>query len=617
MTGPIFLDFFAGFGGASSGLVEAGWELSTAYNHWDKAIAVHSANHRDADHVQGDLSGYDMRRLPRDAQVLWASPECTWHSPAGGRKRAKETGPTLFGDDPLPADAGVRSRATAYDPIRATEARDFDTIIIENVVEMASWTSAAGKPMFVPWLRMWEALGYRWQIVNVNAAHIYGPRNAPAGQWRDRIYIVLTKEGMRQPRLDPAPPAFCPQCDRVVSTRQHWKKAAPEGAPQVGKYGTQYVYVCDAGAHALQVVEPYVLPAAAVIDWTDLGIRIADRGKHGLKPLAAATMRRIEVGLRMFARPAVVANAGQTWDAANPRHPRYGDPESYYRAWDSLAPLMARQAGGTGDGVAVPPYLFAVNHDGDARARELGDGPLPTRSTKIGDGLVFPPYLVDKYDYEGGDDRRLRGIDNALGTVTASPHGMLAVPPVVTHHYGDSGGRSGDRRVSSTDNALGSMTTTMSQGIAVPPFLAEFYGTGTAAPVGAPIGAMSTAPHHGLSVPPEAFISKHHGGLDYARIEHMNKSPHEPLPAMVTSPNVSLVVPERKRPSTRYEGELPFELDEVRFRMLGPTEHLRAQRFAENYDTSAANKSETTKGAGNAVPVNVAHWIGDSLKEVL
>lgn len=565
-----FLDFFAGFGGASSGLVEAGFELVTAYNHWDKAIAVHSANHREADHVQGDLSGYDMRRLPW-APMLWASPECTWHSPAGGRKRAKVTGPTLFGDDPLPTDAGVRSRATMFDPIRATEARSFDVIVIENVVEVASW------PLFESWLRMWEALDYRWKVVNVNAAHVYGPTNPAAGQWRDRIYIVLTKKGMREPRLEPSPPAYCAQCDGVVSTRQHWKKAAPAGAPRFGKYGTQYVYVCDAGRHALQVVEPFVLPAAAVIDWSDLGIRIADRAQHGLKPLAAATMRRIEMGLRMFARPPIVAGAGQTWGAANPRHPRFGELDGYYRAWDSAAPLNARQAGGSGDGFAIPPHMIAVNHDGDGRARMLDSGPLPTRSTKIGDGIVFPPVMVDKYDYAGGDERRVRSVGNALGTVTTSPHGMLAVPP----------------------------------------FLAEFYGTGTAAPVGAPIGAMSTAPHHGLAVPPEAFISKHHGGLDYARIEHMNKSTGEPLPAMVTSPNVSLVVPERKRPAEVYDGELPFELDEVRFRMLGPTEHLRAQRFAESYDTSAANKSETTKGAGNAVPVNVAHWIGDELAPVL
>ncbi|MCS3426717.1 DNA cytosine methyltransferase [Leucobacter aridicollis] len=566
-----FLDFFAGFGGASSGLVEAGFELVTAYNHWDKAIEVHSANHSDADHVQGDLSGYDMRRLPW-APVLWASPECTWHSPAGGRKRVRASAPTLFGDDPLPADAGVRSRATMYDPIRAAEARSFDVVVIENVVEVASW------PLFDPWLRMWEALGYSWKIVNVNAAHVYSDTNAAAGQWRDRIYVVLTRKGVTPPALEPAPPAYCHQCGRDVTTRQHWKKPGPDGAPRVGKYGQQYVYVCDAGAHALQVVEPFVLPAAAVIDWTDLGIRIGDREKLGMRPLAAATMRRIEVGLRMFARPAIVGAAGQTWDAANPRHPRFGEHESYYRAWDSLAPLNARQAGGSGDGVAVPPHMIAVNHDGDARARRLDAGPVPTRSTKIGDGFVFPPYLMDKYDYSGGDDRRVRAVETPIGTVTASPHAMLSVPP----------------------------------------FVSELYGTGTARGVEDTALSAVTAGgnHHGVTVPPDAFLSRQYGG---SSMEHLNTSVARPTHPITASGggNHALVVPERKRPACRYEGDLPFALDDVRFRMLGPREHLRAQRFADDYDTSAANKSETTKGAGNAVAVNVAHWIGASVLEAL
>jgi site-specific DNA-cytosine methylase len=46
-----------------------------------------------------------------------------------------------------------------------------------------------------------------------------------------------------------------------------------------------------------------------------------------------------------------------------------------------------------------------------------------------------------------------------------------------------------------------------------------------------------------------------------------------------------------------------------RFRMLGPREHLRAQRFPDGYIVRG-NKGEQTKGAGNAVASNVAHWLG-------
>lgn len=579
-NGLTFLDFFAGFGGSSSGLVEAGYELATAYNHWDKAIAVHSANHRAADHVQGDLSGYDMRRLPK-SDVLWASPECTWHSPAGGRSRPKEDrGPDLFGESALPDDAGIRSRATAYDPIRAAEARAFKAVMIENVPEMAGWRAANGRPMFRPWLKMWEALGYSWQIINVSAAHVYSDTNAPAGQWRDRIYIVLAAPGVKIPRIEPRPPAWCSQCEGVVEAVQSWKKPAKDGEPQVGKYRQQYVYVCGANQHARHVVEPFVLPAAAVIDWSDLGTRIGDREALGMRKLAAATMKRIEVGARMFARPAVVAHGGQSWDAAKPDHRGYGDLHAYYRAWAADdAPLMTRQAGGSGDALSVPPFSVAVNHgDGDGvRAFDPTSVPWPTRSTKIGDGIAFPPFLSNHY---GGDLQTNR-----------NQHPDDAPMPTV----------------------VGTRVTSL----IVPPYLAELYGTSTARSAEDALSTVTAGGnHHGLTVPPGAFLSRQYtqNGSD----ANVNTSVHRPMHTVTASGgNHALVVPTRKRPESMYEGELPFELDDVRFRMLGPTEHLRAQRFWEGYDTSAANKSETTKGAGNAVAVNVAHWIGESVADAL
>lgn len=511
--GPAFLDFFCGFGGSSSGLTEAGYELNTAYNHWDKAIAVHADNFRNADHVQGDLSGYDMRRLPK-ADVLWASPECTWHSPAGGRKRVRAEEATLFGEPGLPADAGVRSRATMWDPIRAAEARGFAVVMIENVPEVAAW------PLFPVWLQAWEALGYDWQICNLNAAHAYDDDCAPAGQWRDRIYVVLTAKGVRKPRLEPSPLAWCPQCEQVVHTVQSWKRPPVDGV-QVGKYRQQYVYVCGEHRHGRQVVEPYVLPAAVVIDWSDLGTRIGDRKR----PLSAATMRRIEVGARMFARP----------DSEMPPW-----LVEYYGNGGALPVNTPTGAMTTHDrhALCVPPYAIAVNHDGDGRQRTLDAGPLPTRSTKIGDGLAFPPYV------------------------------------------------------------------------------AELYGTSTARDAGAPLSAVTAGGnHHGVCVPPGAFLSRQYSqrGSD----SHLATPVSEPTHAITaTGGNHALVIPSRVKPAP-YEGDLPYDIADTRFRMLGPREHLRAQRFWEDYDTHEANKTETTKGAGNAVAVNAAHWIGSRVMGAL
>jgi DNA (cytosine-5)-methyltransferase 1 len=81
-----YTDLFCGFGGSSVGLANAGLELQLAANHWAKAIETHAANFPRAEHVQADISNYDMRRLPH-SDLLWASPICTELSPAGGRCR--------------------------------------------------------------------------------------------------------------------------------------------------------------------------------------------------------------------------------------------------------------------------------------------------------------------------------------------------------------------------------------------------------------------------------------------------------------------------------------------------------------------------------------------------
>lgn len=77
-----FTDLFAGTGGSSIGLVAAGLNLTLTANLWKRAIETHATNFPNAQHLIADVSNYDFRRLPR-TEVLWASPSCVWHSPAG------------------------------------------------------------------------------------------------------------------------------------------------------------------------------------------------------------------------------------------------------------------------------------------------------------------------------------------------------------------------------------------------------------------------------------------------------------------------------------------------------------------------------------------------------
>ncbi|MFB7866972.1 DNA cytosine methyltransferase [Streptomyces sp. NPDC056069] len=320
-----FTDIFCGAGGSSTGLVSAGYELKLAANHWQRAIETHAANHPDAEHICADVNNYDMRRLPA-TDILWASPICTEISPAGGRKRTKGQ-LALMEYGSVPDAAWERTRATAYDVIRATEVHRYKAVLCENVVEFAvDWE------LFAWWRTGMEMLGYNSQVMSASSAHLGDDDgNDRAPQWRDRIYIVFTRKGIPLPDLKPRPRAWCTDCGEDVDAVQSWRNGRT-----IGKYKQQYDYRCPNTRCRHALVEPYIRPAASVIDWSNTGTRIGDRDK----PLAAATMRRIRKGLEQYPQTRTV---------------------------------------------------LTVNHSGhDGRAFPADGAPLPSRTVKIGEGLLVP-----------------------------------------------------------------------------------------------------------------------------------------------------------------------------------------------------------------------------------
>lgn len=511
-----FTDIFCGAGGSSIGLVAAGLELKLAANHWDRAIETHSANFRDADHLIADVSNYDMRRLPR-TKVLWASPECTWHSPAGGRRQASAVRAQLdMFDDYVPTEAGIRSRATAFDVIRAAEVHRYKVVIVENVVEFAAWE------MFDWWLQGLRNLGYTCQLISVSSAHVGDASNAPAPQWRDRLYVYCTAEGVPVPDVSPKPIAWCAHCAQDVQSVQSWRRPDQR---RVGKYRRQYDYRCPNQACRHSVVEPYILPAASIIDWSDLGTRIGDRAR----PLRAATMRRIQAGIDQFADPTMVT----------------------------------------------------VNHDDGGRQYPAASGPLPARTTKTGDGLACPPLMVPA---GGGWNDTATTVEDPLRTRTTRDIEAVFTPS---------------------------------------PFVTMLRNHAEATGAGEPLATMATARHHGVTVPPGAFIQKHHGGVDYPAIGHMTKDVADPFPGVVARTNLSLVVPYRKaRTRTTDEPLLTqatvesaalatpaVDIADCFFRMVKPRESARAQRFPDSYRITG-NQGEQQMQAGNAVSSNVSQWLG-------
>lgn len=193
-------DLFAGAGGSSEGLHQAGYEIRVATNHWKVSVATHQKNHPDTEHRTADLTNTAFGTYPR-TDILWASPSCVKHSAASKSKQGTV-------EDELKRDTPDKiDRATAFAVIAAAEVHAYEAILVENVPKFMNWV------LFPGWLGMLRTLGYREQIVKLNAADI-GP--VPVAQDRERVFIVLTRDGnvdlsvprvMRTPAtalLDPA-----------------------------------------------------------------------------------------------------------------------------------------------------------------------------------------------------------------------------------------------------------------------------------------------------------------------------------------------------------------------------------------------------------------------------
>ena len=518
------IDWFCGMGGSSSGLVEAGIEIKVAANHWPRAIETHAANHPDTDHLCADIQAIDLRRLPK-TRLMWASPICTEVSPSGGRKRRTDD---LFQQHGYVAQAGFeRTRVTFWEVIRAMELFRHDVVMIENVVEaVTSWE------LFPTWLHGVKALGYTPHFVSVSAAHVWDEHNPPAPQWRDRIYIVLTRKGIKAPDLEPRPLAWCGQCGENVPALQWWK---PHGIPtgyRVGKYNQQYHYVCPEG-HGR--VEPWVAPAAAAIDWTDLGTRIGDRKR----PLAEKTMERIRYGAQLV------------------------------------------QSGGFG---------FSMAHGGRAQPIDLVADPMRTWTTGDTEAMAIAPWVMG-----GAGEQLPRPVSDPMRTQRASGADFLVAAAGNTWDAISAGRGSYVRAWPADGDAMQAQTTTGQLGVVTPPkdaYITMLRSNGRARPVTEALPTLTTGRNHMLVIPFRKGDRPHHAAA-------------EPITTTATRSQHGVMV-----------GSAELDVSDYHFRMLKPREAANAQRFDRGY-VIHGNQGEQQMQAGNAVAVNVAHWIGKRVLEVL
>lgn len=504
-------DLFCGAGGTSSGLWHACQELGAklellAINHWNVAISTHQANHPHARHLCESLDNVDPRKAVPSGRLnlLVASPECTHHSNARGGKPMSD-----------------QSRASAWHILRWAEALYIESIIIENVREFRSWgpLGSDGRPLkskqgetFSAFLNALSSLGYAVEHRVLNAANYGDPTT------RERLFIVARRGGRK-----------------VVWPEQ---SHAQNNETLFGN------------------LKPW-RPAREIIDWGIPGESIFSRKK----PLAPATLARIEAGLRKFgganAEPFLVILRnhadGRSLDSPVPaitaggNHIGLCEPFIFAHQRRGNQPTSVDEpiqtlTASSSDFALVEP--FVIGQQSGATPRSL-EKPLPTIATDGAIALV-EPFIVPFFGERSGQEPRTHSIDSPLPTVTGHGAGALVEPFIMPVNHGKN-----DKRAYSMDRPFPAVTTVDAWSV-VEPFVVKYNGTAKARPL------------------------------------------TEPLDTVTTKDRFGLVETEQG----------PVKVD-IRFRMLRPHELARAMSFGDDYKFSG-NRELQVKQIGNAVPVRLA-----------
>lgn len=387
MTTLYAADLFCGAGGTSTGLLSAAKELGLqldllAVNHWDTAIATHQVNHPQMRHLCESLDAIDPRKMiPGRLDILVASPECTHHSRARGGRPVSD-----------------QLRSSAWHVVRWTEALRPRWVLIENVREFRTWgpLGANGKPLksrrgetFDAFVQALESLNYTVEHRILNAADYGDPTS------RERLF-VLARRGRR---------------------RIHWPQATHGQSPTLFS-GSPWRTARD------------------IIDWQLPSQSIFTRKR----PLAPATLARIEAGLRKFG------------------------------------------------GAAAEPFLVILRNNMTSRSV---DRPLPTVTTSGAHFALCEPFLLPHRAFKKG---HVDSVDAPLRPFTATNGGGALVEPFIVPQMSSGAPRS-------PDLPLPTITTT-SRGIGlVEPFLVSYYGTGGPQPLARPLNTVTTKPRFGLVEP--------------------------------------------------------------------------------------------------------------------
>lgn len=367
----LVLDFFAGGGGASTGIEMAlGRPVNIAVNHDDNAITMHQANHPHTRHLCEDVFAVNPTSVCQGRRVAmaWFSPDCTHHSKAkGGKPRSKKI------------------RGLAWVVIKWMAKVRPRVVFLENVKEFQDWgpLTKDGQPcklrkgkIFRHWISQMERLGYRVEYRVLRACD-YGVPTI-----RERLFLIARCDG--QDIAWPEPTHGDPKSDEVKKRK----------------------------------LKPWPV-AADIIDWSlpcpSIFMAPAEAKKRGLKrPLADNTMNRIARGLKKF-----------VLDAAEPFVVTVNHGGDTFRGQGIDQPFNTVTAARDGHGL-VQPFIQHVQHASSTNGTMPVDEPLRTvTATPKGGGMALSCAYMAQHNNTSADSR---SADKPLSTVTntGSQQGVIA-----------------------------------------------------------------------------------------------------------------------------------------------------------------------------------------------
>jgi len=549
MIDPLFIivDLFCGFGGTTTGFVDAelnGNKLAkiiACVNHDPKAIKSHWLNHPDVKHYEEDIRTLKLvglvklvkkyrKKYPQAKLILWASLECTNFSKAkGGQARDAD------------------SRTLAEHLYRYIHAIDPDYVQIENVVEFMSWgpLDDKGKPLsrkngqdWMKWRNEICSFGYRddWKELNSADFGAYTSRN--------RLFGCFAKEGL--PIVWPEP--------------THSKKASQGMFNHLKKW----------------------MPVKDVLNFTDEGESIFTRKK----PLSDKTMERIYAGLLKYVakgdksfiskyysgRPAgkvipvdgpagtITTTSGQT--LVQPEFLTIYNGKSQNRGVDEPCPTIA-----TGDRFGLIQSQFLTHYYGSGGQLSSIENPAPVIPTKARTALVQPKYFIDKHY---GSNAQNQSIDQPAGSIMPTDkHRLVECEPFIMDTQFNNGPKS-------VEDPAGTITANRKHSYIINPSHGG-HTTSTEAPCPVIIARQDKAPLY--------FVQ-----IDKGQV------------AMAVYDGESDICIKIK------EFMVIYELVDIKMRMLRVPELLKIQGFPDNYQM-VGNQSDHKKFIGNSVhPLVPKHW---------